>query len=40
MLYEDLIHFIIGAALKDNDSDRRRIKHYFETEVSQRKATL
>ena len=33
---KDLMHFLIGAALKDDDSDRRRIKHYFETEVAHR----
>lgn len=30
----DLVHFLIGAALKDNKDDRRRMKHYFETEVA------
>ena len=34
MAPEDLLHFIIGAALKDNPQDRRRVRHYFETEVS------
>ena len=29
----DLIHFLLGAALKDNPQDRRRVRHYFETEV-------
>jgi len=30
----DLVHFLIGASLKDNREDRRRLKHYFETEVA------
>ncbi|HCB41591.1 MAG TPA: hypothetical protein DHW73_08070 [Pseudomonas sp.] len=34
MAPEDLLHFIIGAALKDNPQDRRRVRHYFDTEVS------
>ena len=34
MQAEDLVHFLIGAALKDNQSDRRRLQHYFETEIS------
>ncbi|WP_269618748.1 ATP-binding protein [Zhongshania sp. BJYM1] len=29
----DLIHFLLGATLKDNLQDRRRVKHYFDTEV-------
>jgi len=32
----DLMYFIIGAAIKDNKDDRRRMRHYFETEVSQK----
>lgn len=34
---EDLLHFIIGTALKDKPEDRRRLKHYFDSEISQRK---
>ncbi|GAA5317648.1 MAG: AAA family ATPase [Candidatus Pelagadaptatus aseana] len=34
MRADDLVHFLIGAALKDNEVDRRRMKHYFETEVA------
>ncbi|MEH6542109.1 AAA family ATPase, partial [Halopseudomonas sp.] len=34
MAPEDLLHFMIGAALKDNPQDRRRVGHYFDTEVS------
>jgi MoxR-like ATPase len=34
MQLTDLVHFLIGAALKDNKEDNRRMKHYFETEVA------
>lgn len=34
MEIEDLVHFLIGAALKDNKDDRRRMRHYFDTEIS------
>ncbi|WP_461521110.1 ATP-binding protein [Porticoccus sp.] len=37
MALDNLVHFLIGAALKDNKDDRRRMKHYFETEVSIKK---
>jgi len=33
MTEEDLMHFLIGAALKDNPQDRRRVRHYVETEI-------
>ncbi|MDF1630433.1 MAG: AAA family ATPase [Alcanivoracaceae bacterium] len=36
MRVEDLVHFIIGAALKDKPDDRRRLKYYFENEISQK----
>lgn len=35
---EDLIHFLVGASLKDDREDRRRLRHYFDTEVALRKA--
>lgn len=38
MVMDDLVHFLIGAALKDNKEDRRRMRHYFDTEISQKKA--
>lgn len=38
MTVEHLVHHIIGSALKDHPDDRRRLKRYFETVVSQRKA--
>ena len=34
---EDLIHFLIGATLKDQEDDRRRLRHYFDTEVARKK---
>jgi len=34
---DQLVHFIIGSALKDNPDDRRRLRHYFDTEVAKRK---
>lgn len=37
MQIDDLVHFLIGAALKDNKDDQRRMKHYFETEVVNKK---
>lgn len=36
MRAEDLVHFIIGTALKDKPEDRRRLKYYFDSEISQR----
>jgi MoxR-like ATPase len=36
MKAEDLVHFIIGTALKDRADDRRRLRYYFDTEVSQK----
>jgi MoxR-like ATPase len=32
----DLVHFIIGTALKDKPEDRRRLRYYFDSEISQR----
>ncbi|HCO60588.1 MAG TPA: hypothetical protein DIT58_10390 [Porticoccaceae bacterium] len=34
---DDLVHFLIGAALKDNKEDQRRMGHYFDTEVANKK---
>ena len=39
MQLTDLVHFLVGAALKDNKEDSRRMKHYFDTEVSIKKGT-
>ena len=32
-----LLHVLLGSALKDNPEDRRRLKHYVETECGDRK---
>ena len=34
---ENLVHFLLGSALKDKPEDRRRLKHYFDTEIAERK---
>ena len=34
MLAEDLTDFLVGAAIKDNAADLKRMNHYFETEVA------
>lgn len=39
MRMEDLLPFIIGAALKDKPEDRRRLKYYLESEAAQKKAS-
>ena len=36
---EDLVHFLVGAALKDQPEDRRRMRHYFDTEVRRKAGT-
>ncbi|SDX09331.1 ATP-binding protein [Marinobacter mobilis] len=36
MTIEQLMNHIVGSALKDHPEDRRRLMHYFETEVAQR----
>ncbi|MFC4260693.1 AAA family ATPase [Marinobacter lacisalsi] len=33
---ESLMHFILGSALKDHPEDRRRLRHYFDTEIGER----
>lgn len=33
---DNLLHFIIGSALKDKPEDRRRFRHYFDTEVARK----
>jgi MoxR-like ATPase len=40
MTVEQLVHHIIGSALKDHPDDRRRLKHYFETAVAPRKGEI
>jgi MoxR-like ATPase len=34
---DQLVHFIIGSALKDQPEDRRRLLHYFDSEVALKK---
>jgi MoxR-like ATPase len=36
----DLVHFIIGTALKDRDDDRRRLRYYFDTELGERESPM
>jgi len=36
----DLANFLIGAAIKDNPSDLKRMNHYFETEVSRKHGSI
>ncbi|GAA0841146.1 AAA family ATPase [Marinobacter szutsaonensis] len=36
MTVEQLMHHIIGSALKDQPEDRRRLRHYFDTAVATR----
>lgn len=40
MMAEDFTDFLIGAAIKDNPADLKRINHYFDTEVSLRKGPV
>lgn len=37
MVAEDFTDFLVGAAVKDNISDLKRMNHYFESEVAQKK---
>ena len=36
VLPEDFTQFLVGASVKDNRNDLKRMNHYFETEVAQR----
>ncbi len=40
VIAEDIVHFLVGASLKDNREDRRRMHHYFETEVANKEGGL
>jgi len=40
MTVEQLMHHIIGSALKDHPDDRRRLKHYFETAIAPRNGAV
>ncbi|GGC84382.1 ATP-binding protein [Halopseudomonas salina] len=37
MTVESLVHFLLGSALKDKPEDRRRLRHYFDTEIAERR---
>jgi len=34
---DHLVHFIVGSALKDQPDDRRRLRHYFDTEIAHKR---
>lgn len=36
MTIANLVHFILGTALKDKPEDRRRLRHYFDSEIAER----
>ncbi|GAA3559277.1 ATP-binding protein [Marinobacter xestospongiae] len=40
MTPETLMHHLVGSALKDQPDDRRRLRHYFDTEVATRKGKV
>jgi MoxR-like ATPase len=40
MVAEDVTDFLVGAAIKDELSDLKRINHYFETEVAAKKGAV
>lgn len=37
---DSLVHFILGSALKDQPDDRRRLRHYFDTEVARKRGAV
>ncbi|WP_376695395.1 ATP-binding protein [Wenzhouxiangella sp. EGI_FJ10305] len=37
---DSLVHFIVGSALKDQPDDRRRLRHYFDTEIAQKRGEI
>ncbi|MEO2281658.1 ATP-binding protein [Pseudoalteromonas pernae] len=37
---EDIAHSLIGAALKDEPADKRRLMHYFESQISTRRGKV
>jgi MoxR-like ATPase len=39
MTIDSLLHFLVGTAMKDKPEDRRRFRHYFETEVVRKKGS-
>ncbi|MHA7835646.1 MAG: hypothetical protein ACX94A_14330, partial [Algiphilus sp.] len=36
MTMQNLVHYLLGTALKDKAEDRRRLAHYFDTEIAER----
>jgi MoxR-like ATPase len=40
MLAEDFTDFLVGAAIKDNSADLKRMNHYFETEVAHKQGDV
>ncbi|MEP4146239.1 MAG: AAA family ATPase [Halioglobus sp.] len=40
MLAEDFTDFLVGAAIKDNVADLKRMNHYFETEVAHKEGAV
>ena len=40
MIAEDFTDFLVGAAIKDNVADLKRMNHYFETEVALKKGAV
>ena len=40
MLADDFTDFLVGASIKDNRSDLKRMNHYFETEVALKKGVV
>ena len=40
MLAEDFTDFLVGAAIKDNVADLKRMNHYFETEVANKEGAV
>jgi len=39
MTIDNLLHFLVGTAMKDKPEDRRRFKHYFETEIVRKRGS-
>ena len=37
---DDLTEFLVGAAVKDNLVDLKRMNHYFETEVTRKQGPV
>ncbi|MEE4304741.1 MAG: AAA family ATPase [Wenzhouxiangella sp.] len=37
---DNLVHFIVGTALKDQPDDRRRLRHYFDAEIARKRGDI